>query len=232
MSEEDGASRTRQLLSEFFGISKERIAADILTSADQYEELAQRGATACQRQATGETLPPSEEAEHWHEMLIWGHSLSDRRLPGDLVTSHVVHQVMDVADSACTVAFDEGEIAELESQLRAIEERKGLGPDEMFVRIGDGPPDHDAVASKLNDQLERISDTVVSALLSRYQFRELEDLFENDRAEFEIRREVGRRLVHGESPSALTEFIESHLRSKFGAAAIGRLHQRLRQAGL
>jgi hypothetical protein len=229
MSEEDGASRTRQLHSEFFDISKDRIAADILTSVDRHDELAQSLKSASQRQASGVALPPSEEAEHWHEMLIWGHALLGRLVPDDFVAFLVVHQVEEVADGACETAFAGGVIAELASRLREIEEREGLGPDEEFARIGEGPPDHVAAASELNDQLRRIHDTVLSVLLRRYQFQELADLFENDRAEYAVRREVGRRLAHGDSTAGL---MESQLMNEFGAAAIERLHQRLKQAGM
>jgi hypothetical protein len=51
----------------------------------------------------------------------------------------------------------------------------------------------------LNDEfeqlLERIYDTVFLSVLRRYHLEYYADLFERDRVEFEMQREIGRRAI-------------------------------------
>jgi hypothetical protein len=96
------------------------------------------------------------------------------------------------------------ELNELCDQMRVIEEREGLTEcDEFDPDDPQTPADWKALNAKSNrryQEVVRISGERFIAWLRRNGENEIADMFLNDRAEYDRRREAGRFLVFGPQP--------------------------------
>jgi hypothetical protein len=92
----------------------------------------------------------------------------------------------------------------LSEKLRAVEQREGLGElDEFDPDHPDTPPDWKALDAESNrryEEVEHMYQERVVGWLRRHGEFEMAQLYQNDRAEFDRRREAGRCRVYGPLP--------------------------------
>jgi hypothetical protein len=84
------------------------------------------------------------------------------------------------------------ELVRLHAEIRAVEAASGLAEYESYGRI-EPPPDW----HRLNDEWYRRADELIGAALLRRGFRELSELWEKSRDEFDARATEGRAEVWG-----------------------------------
>jgi hypothetical protein len=90
----------------------------------------------------------------------------------------------------------------LSAKIRAIERREGLSEFDEFIP-GHEPADWQALNNQWRgrfQEVEKIHDDRVIHWLRRHGETEMAELFANDRAAFDRRREVGRCKVFGPMP--------------------------------
>jgi len=118
--------------------------------------------------------------------------------------------VCQMAERHAETIFDtDQELNELSAKIRAIEKREGLSEFDEFI------PDHpktpaDWKASNVESnrryqEVEKINDDRVVGWLRRHGETVMADLYLNDRAAFDRRREAGRLLVFGPLPDKNTD---------------------------
>jgi len=97
---------------------------------------------------------------------------------------------------------------ELSVRIRAIEQREGLGElDEFDPDHPETPADWKALNGKSNrcfQAVEKIRDARFIRWLRRHGELDMADLFANDRAAFDRRREAGRCKLFGPMPDIIT----------------------------
>ena len=102
------------------------------------------------------------------------------------------------------VSDTDSELKELSDQLKAIEQREGLTEfDEFDPNHPETPVDWKALAAKLTrrwHELERLRDSRVVRFLLAHGETDMADLYANDRAAYDCRREAARLLIFGPLP--------------------------------
>jgi hypothetical protein len=103
-----------------------------------------------------------------------------------------------------TIFETDRQLNELSAKIRAIEQREGLGElDEFDPDHPETPADWKVLDAKSNrrfEAVEKIRDARFIRWLRRHGEFDMADLFANDRAAFDRRREAGRCKVHGPMP--------------------------------
>jgi hypothetical protein len=113
--------------------------------------------------------------------------------------------VCRMAESHAESIFEtDRELNELSAKIRAIEKREGLSEFDEF------DPDHpetpadwkvlDAESNRRYHEVEKIHDDRFVGWLRRHGELDMADLFANDRAAFDRRREAGRCKIYGPMP--------------------------------
>jgi hypothetical protein len=107
-----------------------------------------------------------------------------------------------------TIFETDRQLNELSSKIRAIEQREGLDElDEFDPDHPETPADWKALNGKSNRRfqaVEKIRDARFIRWLRRHGELDITDLFANDRAAFDRRREVGRCKIYGPMPDIIT----------------------------
>ena len=103
-----------------------------------------------------------------------------------------------------TIFETDRELNKLSAKLRAIEQREGLGElDEFDPDHPETPADWKVLDAKSNrrfEAVEKIEHDRIIGWLRRHGEFDMAELFANDRAAFEDRRETGRCKVYGPMP--------------------------------
>jgi hypothetical protein len=106
--------------------------------------------------------------------------------------------------SADEIFETDTKLNELSARIRAIEQREGLGElDEFDPDHPETPADWKALNGKSNRRfqaVEKIRDARFIRWLRRHGETDMADLFANDRAAFDRRREAGRCILFGPMP--------------------------------
>ena len=101
---------------------------------------------------------------------------------------------------------------ELSAKIRAIEQREGLGElDEFDPDHPETPADWKVLDAKSNrrfEAVEKIEHDRIIGWLRRHGELDMADLFANDRAAFDRRREAGRCKLFGPIPDTITDAIQ------------------------
>jgi hypothetical protein len=107
-----------------------------------------------------------------------------------------------------TIFETDPELKELSDQIRAIKKREGLSEfDEFIPDHSETPADWKAANDQWNDryqEVEKIRDDRFIGWLRRHGETEMAELFANDRAAFDRRREAGRCKIYGPMPDIIT----------------------------
>jgi len=179
-------------------------------------------------------LSPAELANCFHIRMLEGVSaLRSPWLAEDLALVVAALPAQELAEMACSTACEHGELADIHLQMIQISEAYGLADDEHW-HLEESPDEYVDLAYRSHVMLEKIYDTVFVQILERYRLGALVVLFEQKRGEFEIRYEVGRRLL---APGSVmdpleTERVANSFRSQFGEPAVAHLKSRLAEYGL
>ena len=176
---------------------------------------------------------PGQRALCIHHEILQGHALACQ--PGlheDLALYLATWPLDQISEDCAEAARAHGHLAQLEAELEAIRKREGLTGDEYWP-IGEAPADYEAVSRQSDETMERIRDGIFAQLIRRYFGDTLADRFEQHRADFEVAREVGRRMVIKADPDrGLNEWIADEILRKYGRAAHEQLLKRLKEEGL
>jgi hypothetical protein len=117
---------------------------------------------------------------------------------GFFVVSHMAER------HAETIFETDRELNELSAKIRAIEKREGLGElAEFDPDHPDTPADWKALNAKSNrrfQEVEIIEDARIIGWLRRHGETDMANLYANDRAAFDRRREAGRCKIYGPMP--------------------------------
>ena len=101
---------------------------------------------------------------------------------------------------------------ELSAKIRAIEQREGLGElDEFDPDHPETPADWKVLDAKSNrrfEAVEKIEHDRIIGWLRRHGELDMADLFANDRAAFDRRREAGRCEVYGPISDTITDAVQ------------------------
>lgn len=126
---------------------------------------------------------PESEGESYHRRLLLGKKMSlSSRLPADLVLFSATVTAHEIAELSCSAATGTGMLSNLTRQLDDWKEEG----DEMT---------YSSVILQSEALLERVHDSVFLEILRRYELEGYGRLFEKNRPLYEVRFEVGRRLV-------------------------------------
>jgi hypothetical protein len=220
----------KQALDLFFAISTEKRRRDIATAPNDFRSVGERIKSFL---AIPRALRSAASiAAFYHDQLLQSIGLASHSHKDDDITFFfVVSAAESVAEAACMYsAGDNGRLKELHAQMAQIEKAHGR---EFFFR-NEGPEEFQALSEASEELYERIHDTIVGHILDNYGFPEFARLMSDDPMMYDIRREVGRRAVHG-TPEGMGD-IHSRLnevyREKYGDKALIELRKRLAALGL
>jgi hypothetical protein len=149
----------------------------------------------------------------------------------ELRTFYAAFGAGHVAQDAEMVAADKDTCAELSSRMDAIRRREGLAKDEFWVMRDEGPQDYRDLSEEFGRVLERVADTVFLFVLRRYQMHEQADLFERNPVQFEIYREIGRRVSFPSKDVDIERTMDDYFRTEYGEDALRRVQSRQRNFG-
>jgi hypothetical protein len=215
-----------QTLRIFFSIPQARIDRDLGGALLDVKRICEEIDAYCALAEQERT--PELSARRYHNDLLQAHYM--RKLPQicqeaalfflAVVVEHIVNDV-------ATCAVEKGEIRELMRQMTEIERREGLKKNEYWT-IEESPPDYRQINAASEVLLNSISETIFLCVLRRYRFEAMADLYEKNRMEFDVMREVGRRRMYpGKSVELKVDESEAmFLFKKYGQAAVDLLRER------
>jgi hypothetical protein len=174
---------------------------------------------------------PETDAKIAHLFMVEAHEICRRdSVAPELNTFFAAFAAGHIVQDAETVAWGKDTCAALSSRMNLIRRREGLADDEDWV-FDEGPQDYRELDDKVRQVLERVEDTVFVFVLRRYRMDEHADLFERDRREFEIQREIGSRV--NSPPCKETENTENekddYFRREYGSDALERVRSRVKE---
>lgn len=218
----------REVLKLILGADPQSVADELATVHEESASIERFLAQYRSKPANART--PQEKAKFLHYRLLQSHVYaSSPTLHEDQVLYFVCLQAYQVAEDAVMVtAQTPGTLRGLQDQIEVVRKRERMGEDEDWPP-GSGPEDYQRLVKDSDRLGEKILETVFLWLLQRYGFTEYGELFENQRMEYEVRYEAGRRFVlpAEKCTEESKRCKERYLVEDFGPAAIARLDQRL-----
>ncbi len=175
------------------------------------------------------SIPPTPETEaSWtHLSLILANwAWQSGNVVGEVAAFHAILPAEQIAEAAGSVALEKGKLREISQNIDAIRTREGLEENE-FWPIGHGPLDYQDQESQFEHQFDKIFDTVIVFVLNRYGLHELANLFDQDRTQFEIKREIGRRVFTDEDGSDLVRKWDAFFAKEHGSDALAKVKIRV-----
>lgn len=208
-----------EVLHLLLNIPPHKITADLNSTPIEIELL--RREEKSHRNANSELFTAEEIAVSYHRRLILAsYAVEHSRLAADLILFFVSLPVYEIAELACTVACDKGKLAELTLLFDQAE-------------ISDDFTEFDQAAAAGDRLLTTIHDTVFVDILRRYDFHQFLNLFERNRPLYEIRNEVGRRLINPDhADEAEDQNTTAGFRAEYGPRLAQEFTRRLGQHGL
>lgn len=215
-------------LERFFSITPETIQADLQQGAEDIRSLL-RESRALEALPV-ESLTPEHEARLLHLQLIEAaYVASDDVFAPEVKTFYAAFAAGHVAQDAEIIAADQESCARISAQMHEIRQREGLTEGQSWELSQEGPDDYRRLDDEFGEVLSRVADTVIPFVLRRYGLNEAADLFEQDRAEFEIQREIGRRVVVPSQNEEIAKVFEKGFVREYGAEALARVVARAAQ---
>ena len=114
----------------------------------------------------------------------------ERGLPADIAFAGIARAIEWLAEEHCTA--QQGELADISKDIRAVEEAHGLKPDEYWER-GAGPEEWKELPADFDAEL----DQVTASLMTEFGEGEMAELFRHDRAEFDYQSKAGQQEARG-----------------------------------
>ena len=210
-------NRASDLLSSLLGISQERINLEL-------EGLGENEAKwrAQEREfLRGTRQRPQDEAESYHRRLLLGNKMNQfSKLPSDLILFAVTVTAHQIGELACCVSSGKGGLKELALRFESFEQAENLDY-------------HSSEILQSDQMLEKIHDSVFLSILDRYDLKKYGLLYEENRPLYEIRFEVGRRLVTPDSfdPSGHKDSV-TKFRNLYGPKLVQEFLRRLKRHSL
>lgn len=165
------------VLRRLFGIDADRIGDDLALAKGNVFEF-RRQERSIRKQSR---ISSNELVKSFHLRLLIASQMSESsRLPADLILFSSTQTAHEIAEMCCAVATGKG-------QLRQSAQ--------VFEESGHENSIKDPLVVQSERLLARIHDTVVGEVLKRYHLTSYAHLFEENRPLYEIRFEVGRRLI-------------------------------------
>lgn len=131
----------------------------------------------------------SDEFSHEEKLRAYQEARAAGVLSGPVGFFLVVLEAEYLADEAIAETYEK----DFAARFRDLEEEHGIDPDEVNI----AHPDYRA----LSDEYNEMADRTLAATLRRIGENEIARLFEEDRDEFDRRREAGRAELFGPLPS-------------------------------
>ncbi len=221
-------TKAESRLSFLLGIEQSEIDADLARYYGRVAELIEEIRQLLHRPRAERGV--EVEAKVAHLRMIQAHEFCvDATLPPEVKTFYAALGAEAIAQDAGFAAAEKGAVAELARQMQEIREREAQPCEETWGR-GEGPQDYQELAGRHAELLQNIEQTMIVFLLRRYRLDDQADLYEKDRATFEIQREIGRILMmESGSPPAEQELLNGYLGKNYGQGAVQRVLSRLRE---
>lgn len=172
---------------------------------------------------------PETEARIAHLWMVHANeSCRNEAIPSELRTFYAWIGTCDIVNYVQNVAPGNGTLAKLSDLMRAIERREGMDDDGIFPNDCE-PADYQQISSEWDKLLEKITDTIVVAVLRRYELDDTADLYEHDRVNFEIHCEIGRRIIcsSNEDKASDKKRHDDYFQNKYGADALKQVQIRV-----
>ncbi len=133
-----------------------------------------------------------------------------------------------IAEMACSAATRKGKLARLYREMTAIHEEHGLDEDSA-LQPKYRPRSYGLLIESSEKLFRDVFSTVFVQVLDRYSLSKISQLFEQKPSVFEVRFEVGRRLLDPNSLDDIegNKMVEQSLRDRFGENSVADLHSRL-----
>ena len=221
------AQTSSQTLAILFAIDQSVIDRDLADAEENFDAVIEEIQALLVIPPKSKT--PEKAARLAHLMMIQAHEVcDDEDAPPEIKAYYAWFGAEQTVGEAENAAPGKDNLADILARIEAIRQREGMAQGEYW-EPGDGPADFQELDDEFEKVLARIRDTVFTFVLRRYRLDQQADLFERDRVEFEIQREVGRRFIapaHKQTPD-LDQVMDEFFEDQFGADALKRVHQRL-----
>jgi hypothetical protein len=172
----------------------------------------------------------ADEARTAHLTMVQAYALCQTKttLP-DFQVFYASFGAGNIMQMAEAVAFNQGKLAELGRQMSEIRRREGLAEDEYWLRER-SPLNHQKLEAEADAIGDRIVDTVMISVLNRYRLHKLAEIYENDRRQWDLLREVGARAVMGDDDNTDAErLMDAHQAKEYGDDFVTEVHKRASQ---
>lgn len=214
-------------LAYFFGLGEDVIRCD-LERVKKDPDAIHREAKALQ--AVNYKARSAEiEGKIHHLTMVRAHQLCGLpHIVPEFKTFYAGFGAGGVTQDAEMVAHEKGRLAALSEKMAEIRKREDLLPEEFWYR-GEGPDDYEVLENEYGEVSGGIVDTIFVHTLRRYRLNEQADLYEADSKEFEIQREIGRRILLSpkENELEMEELMDSNIRDNYGSDVLSRIRRRV-----
>ena len=221
------AQSSSQTLAILFAIDQSVIDRDLADAEENFDAVIEEIQSLLVIPPKSKT--PEKTARLAHLMMIQAHEVcQDEDAPPEIKAYYSWFGAEQTVSEAENAAPGKDNLADILARIETIRQREGLAQGEYW-ESGDGPADFQELDDEFEQVLARIRDTVFTFVLRRYRLDQQADLFERDRVEFEIQREVGRRFIapaHNQTPD-LDQVMDEFFEDQYGADALRRVRERL-----
>jgi hypothetical protein len=216
-------------LSHFFSIPKATIQRDLLRAEGNFEVI--HSELQELQSIDRAERSPETEAKIYHLYMVQAYELCRLSHVGnELKTFYASVGAGQVVEDAEMDAYGKGMLSELSNEMEQIRLREGLTSDQFWYK-GEGPDDYEFLGERYEEVIEKISDTVFTHTLNRYDLVDVAELYESNRTEFEIQKEIGRRVVFVDKDvdEEIIKRMDEMIREKLGSDAFERILKRVKE---
>lgn len=216
-----------QILALLYAIKPDVISRDLKNAEERLPEII--ASISKLSEVTLDERTAADEARIAHMMMVQAYALC--RMQNTLPEFRVFYASFgagNIMQRAEAVALNQGRLAELTRQMGEIRLREGLAGDEFW--FGEkGPVDHQKLEAEVDALEDQIVDTVMISVLNRYRLHEQAKIYENDRKQWDLLREIGARVVisDGDDNTEAERLMDIHLAKKHGEGFVAEIHKRV-----
>jgi hypothetical protein len=154
---------------------------------------------------TGNIKKPQKVSNLLEKLQVYRDSSSELINP-DLILFGLATALEKISDYRVYELHNDARLNELNSKIKKIQEREGLGDDDHLVR---GDPDSPEDYQALNIEFEYRIDEIRVDVMKEFGEKELAELFENNRMKYIKQYYNGWRTLEKDNPEKLEEIDES-----------------------
>ena len=217
------------MLAIFLSIDPKVIARDLQEAQGQLRRVVDTISSL--RAVHYKSRSPEIEAKISHFMMVQAHELASMpHIESEFKVFYVGFGAGEIVQNAEEAAFNKGKLAELSRKMAEIRKREGLSDGEYWYRHK-GPADYQALEMESDDIAEKVTDTIFVHVLRRYSLNDQADLYEKDRAQFDILREIGGRVLMGNigPGDEAQKILDAHIAQKHGQSVLDMIRKRARE---